>query len=80
MKIRLLTLLLATLAGTHSSGAAAKPEPHPGARAFLAELAAETGADRVQKQQWRTLLAEAKYQFASCGRCVASPRGGQRAR
>ncbi|MBK8286317.1 MAG: lytic murein transglycosylase B [Ahniella sp.] len=62
MKIRILTLLLATLAGTHSSGAAAKPEPHPGARAFLAELAAETGADRVQKQQWRTLLAEAKYQ------------------
>ena len=57
MNIRLLTLLLATIAGTLPSGALAKSEPHPGARTFLAELAAEKYDRRTLEPDDQVLLS-----------------------
>ncbi len=37
-------------------------ETHPGQRAFLKELAAETDADRATRAEWKALLDNAKYQ------------------
>ncbi len=37
-------------------------ETHPGQRDFLRELAAETGADRETRAEWKTLLDSARYQ------------------
>lgn len=62
MNKRALLLALALAASATATSVSAKPEPHPGSQAFLEELVAETGADRVQKKAWRDLLAEAKYQ------------------
>lgn len=57
MPVRL-ALLIAFLAAPmlHAS------ETHPGQRAFLRELAAETKADRATRAAWKKLVDEAKYQ------------------
>lgn len=62
MKNRIILLALALLASATSAEGRPKSEPHPGASAFLNELAKEAKVDRHQKQIWRDLLHDAKYQ------------------